>query len=224
MLKNNPNNLKTNTKTSNPLPPKENSSNFRSTSKFVSRKPRSSNEDFDQIILEIKRVTRVTGGGKKLSFRAAILLGNHRDKIGFGIAKGSDVPQAIEKAKKEAMKNIITIPIKNDTIPFAVSGKYCASKVLLKPAKAGKGIIAGGVLRDIIKMTNIKNITTKILGGSHNVVNNTRAFLLAISKLNTVQNKENKINNEKGDTQNKNNFKENDNIEQYADKQSEVTI
>jgi len=224
MLKNNPNNLKTKNKTSNQSSERENSSAFSSPNKFMSHKPRMSNEDFDQIILEIKRVTRVTGGGKKLSFRAAILLGNHKNKIGFGIAKGSDVPQAIDKAKKEAMKNIITIPIKNDTIPFAVSGKYCASRVLLKPAKTGKGIIAGGVLRDIIKMTSIKDITTKILGSSHNVVNNTRAFLLAISKLNNILDKDNKINNGKGDNQDKSNFKENNNIEQYADKQSEVTI
>jgi len=152
-------------------------------SRFVSHRPKPQGEDFDQIILEIKRVTRVTGGGKKMSFRSAVLLGNKKNKIGFGLAKGSDVPQSIDKAKREALKNMVTVTMKGDTIPFAVEGKYCASRIMLKPAKAGKGIIAGGTIREIIKMTGIKNITSKTLGGSHNVVNNTKAFLLAISKL-----------------------------------------
>ena len=162
-------------------------------SRFVSHRARTTDQDFDQIILEIKRVTRVTGGGKKLSFRSAVLLGNHKNKIGFGLAKGSDVPQSIDKAKREALKNMVTVTMKGDTIPFMVSGKYCASKIMLKPAKAGKGIIAGGTIREIIKMTGIKNITSKTLGGSHNVVNNTKAFLLAISKLNRNSNDETQL-------------------------------
>jgi small subunit ribosomal protein S5 len=185
-------------------------------SRFVSHRPRTSNDDFDQIILEIKRVTRVTGGGKKLSFRAAVLLGNHKNKIGFGLAKGSDVPQAIDKAKREALKDMVTIPIEKDTIPFAVSGKYCASVVMLKPAKAGKGIIAGGTVREIIKMTGIKNITSKILGGSHNVVNNTKAFLLATSKLNRKVKEEDKLATKL--------IKENNNKENNADTEPETKI
>ncbi len=185
MLKNNPKNPKAGNRGSK-TPGQGGDGSMRDSqikSRFVSHRARTTDQDFDQIILEIKRVTRVTGGGKKLSFRSAVLLGNHKNKIGFGLAKGSDVPQSIDKAKREALKNMITITMKGDTIPFMVSGKYCASKIMLKPAKAGKGIIAGGTIREIIKMTGIKNITSKTLGGSHNVVNNTKAFLLAVSKL-----------------------------------------
>jgi len=196
--------------------PENSMANSQIKSRFVSHRPRTGNEDFDQIILEIKRVTRVTGGGKKLSFRAAVLLGNHKNKVGFGLAKGSDVPQAIDKAKREALKNMVTIPIQNDTIPFAVSGKYCASRVMLKPAKAGKGIIAGGTVREIIKMTGIKNITSKILGGSHNVVNNTKAFLLAVSKLSRNSQEESKLTAKL--------TKENNNKEEHADTEPETKI
>ncbi len=154
--------------------------------------------DFDEVILEIKRVARVTGGGKKLSFRTTMAVGNHRDKIGLGMAKGADVSQSIDKAKKDALKHLITIPlVKNDTIPFEIAAKYSASEIILKPAKEGKGIIAGGVIREILNLTGIKNITTKVLGNSHNVINNAKslnkAFILLSNKYKNFKDS-NKIN------------------------------
>jgi len=139
--------------------------------------------DFDQKILEVKRVTRVTKGGKKISFRVAMLVGNKKNKVGFAVGKGVDVPSAIEKAKREAMAKLVYVPVVKDTIPCEIEVKYCSSLIVFKPAKKGKGIIAGGVAREIIKMTKIQDITTKILGKSHNVINNAQAVIEAFKTL-----------------------------------------
>ncbi|MDD4123022.1 MAG: 30S ribosomal protein S5 [Candidatus Pacebacteria bacterium] len=146
-------------------------------------KKKSIESDFDQKILEVKRVTRVTKGGKKISFRVAMLIGNKKNKVGFAVGKGVDVPSAIDKAKRSAMENLIYVPIVKDTIPCEVEIKFCSSVIVFKPAKKGKGIIAGGVARDIIKMTKIQDITTKILGKSHNVINNASAVMEAFKTL-----------------------------------------
>ncbi len=141
------------------------------------------NSDFDQLIAGIRRVTRVTAGGKHMSFSVTMLLGNNKGKIGIGTAKGDDVPRAIDKAKKEAMRHMITVPIVNNTVPYEVEAKYCSSRVLVKPAKEGKGVIAGGVVRDIMILAGIKNVTCKILSRSHSAINNGKATLLALEKI-----------------------------------------
>lgn len=139
-------------------------------------------ENFDQKILEIKRVTRVVAGGKRMRFRAALILGDKRGRVGLGVAKANDVAKAIEKAKVQAEKNLIDVPIVNGTISYPIEKKFKASRVLLKPALIGRGIKAGGPIRTIIELAGIKNISSKILG-SRNKINNVKATLLALEEL-----------------------------------------
>ncbi|MGB9763136.1 MAG: ribosomal protein S5 [Minisyncoccia bacterium] len=150
-------------------------------------------EDFDQQILDIARVTRVVAGGKRLSFRATVAIGDKNGhRVGIGVSKGKDVSQAIEKAINEAKKNLIEVPIKDNTIPFEVYVKYQAAEVILKPSQKGKGIIAGGAVRSILQLARIPNVTAKILGKTSNAINNARATLLALQKLNIKQEEETK--------------------------------
>jgi len=140
--------------------------------------------EFERKLLDIARVTRVMAGGKRLSFRATVAIGKkERNEVGIGLGKGKDVSQAIEKAANDAFKNLITVPVKGSTIPFEVSAKYKASKVIIKPSRKGKGIIAGGAVRAVLKLANIKDATAKILSRSSNAFNNARATILALSKL-----------------------------------------
>lgn len=140
-------------------------------------------KEFESKLLDLARVTRVTAGGKHLRFRAVIVVGNKNGKVGVGVAKGRDVPQAIEKATKLAKKKIIEVPIVEDTIPHEVSAKFGAAKVLLKPQRKGRGLVAGGTVRIICTMVGIKNISSKVLGATSNKINNARATLEALKKL-----------------------------------------
>jgi len=144
--------------------------------------------EFDSKLLSLDRVTRVTAGGKKLRFRACMILGNKRGKIGLGVAKGKDVSQAMEKAEKSAKKNIIEIPFIEDSIPHEIQAKFESSVILLRPQKKGKGIIAGGPVRVICNLAGIKNISSKILSRSKNKINNAKATMKALEKL-QVKNK-----------------------------------
>ncbi len=170
------------------------------------------NADFDQLIADIRRVTRVTAGGKHMSFSVTMLLGNNKGKVGLGTAKGVDVPKAIDKAKKEAMRNLISVPIVKNTIPFKSEGKFCASRVIVKPAKDGKGVIAGGVVRDIMILAGIKNVTCKILSGSHNAINNGKATFEALKNIYRIYELENEKKNIKVEPI-KDEEKESENIE-----------
>lgn len=140
--------------------------------------------EFQEEILDIRRVARVTAGGKRLSFRATVVVGdsfNHL--VGVGVGKGRDVPLAIQKAINNAKKHLVSVPIVNETIPFEVSAKYKAAEVLIKPAKKGKGVIAGGAVRTVLKLAGIPNVSAKILGRSGNPISNARATLIALKKL-----------------------------------------
>lgn len=139
--------------------------------------------EYNQKVLEIKRVARVTKGGKRLSFRATILIGDNKSKVGLGVGKGADVSSAIEKAITLAKKNLITVPIKDGTIPHEVYAKFKASEVIIKPAKAGRGLIAGGAVRNVLSLAGIINATAKILGSTTNQMNNAKAALVALKKL-----------------------------------------
>lgn len=135
------------------------------------RHPRKEKKEFDQYILDLARVTRVTKGGKKLSFRACVILGDRRGRVGFGLAKGKDVQLAVEKAVKQARKHIINIPIvKKVSIPHAVYSKFKAAKIMLKPAPEGSGIIAGGAVRSVLDLAGIPNVSSKILGKTRNKI------------------------------------------------------
>lgn len=139
-------------------------------------------DEFDQKLLEIARVTRVTKGGKRMSFRAVIAIGNRKGKIGIGTGKGSDVSLAIEKSVRDAKKHLIFVPIVKDSILHEVEAKYIASKIFMKPAPQGSGLIAGGVIRSMAELIGIKNISAKSLRSS-NKLNCARAVIIALQKL-----------------------------------------
>ncbi len=139
---------------------------------------------FEEVLLDIARVTRVVAGGKRLSFRATVAIGDKdKHQVGIGIAKGKDVAQAIQKATNDAKKKLISIVVENETIPYEVKAKYKAAFVILKPAQKGKGIIAGGAIRAILRLANISNVSAKMLGHSNNAINNAKATIIALSKL-----------------------------------------
>ena len=164
--------------------------------KPFSKKKRSDFEkdEFDQRILDLARVTRVMAGGKRMRFRACVAIGDKKGKIGIGVGKGADVTIAVNKAVNKAKKDIIEVPFKNDTIPHEVKMKYGAAKILFKPAKKGRGVIAGGVVRVILELAGIRNITSKILGTS-NKVSNAKCTFEAIRSLKRTETKSKKSNN-----------------------------
>ncbi len=143
------------------------------------------NDGIDSKLLDLARVTRVTGGGKRMSFRAVVIAGDKKSKIGIGIDKGRDVSQAVEKATARAKKNMINVVIVNETIPHQVEAKFGPAVILLKPQKKGRGLVAGGAVRTICDLAGIKNVSSKILSGSKNKLNNARATMEALRKLKT---------------------------------------
>lgn len=140
-------------------------------------------DEFDSKLLDLARVVRVAAGGRRFRFRAVVVVGNKSGKIGVGVAKGIDVSQAVEKATRSARKNLIEIPIVNETIPYEVLAKFGAAKVLLRPQRKGRGLVAGGTVRTICALSGIKNISSKILGRTGNKLNNARATIEALKKL-----------------------------------------
>lgn len=135
--------------------------------------------EYEQKILDLARVTRVTAGGKRMSFRAALVIGDKKGKVGFGIAKGADVQIAVEKAYRQAKKNVITVPIVDETIPHAVWVKEGSAIVLLKPAPKGTGLKSGGAVRVVLEYAGVPNVVTRVLNSS-NKINIARATLSAI--------------------------------------------
>ena len=139
-------------------------------------------KEFEELVINIDRVSRVVKGGRRFRFKALVVVGDGKNRVGVGVAKGADVQAAIAKATDVAKKHICKIAIANDTIPHDVEIKYCGAKVLLKPAAPGTGIIAGGAVRTIIGITGIKNLLTKSLG-STNKVNIAYATIAALKSL-----------------------------------------
>ncbi len=138
--------------------------------------------DYEEKNLEIARVTRVTKGGKRMRFRALTVIGNRKGRVGFGLAKGGDVALATGKATAQARKALLTVPMVNETIPFPVTAKFGAAKILLKPAPKGTGVRAGGAVRVVLELAGIPNVVSKILG-ANNKVNNVKATFVALRKL-----------------------------------------
>ncbi len=118
---------------------------------------------FEEEVISIRRVTKVVKGGKNLRFSAAVVVGDKKGSVGFGKGKAREVPLAIKKAVANAKKNLISVPILKDTIPYHTIGKFGASHVVLRPASPGTGVIAGGAVRVIMELAGIKNILTKSL-------------------------------------------------------------
>lgn len=140
-------------------------------------------KEFENEVLGIKRVERMTSGGRRLRFRTLVIVGNKNGKVGMGIAKGQDVQKAIEKATNKAQKSIIEVPIVEGTIPHEIKKKCGAATVLLKPQSEGRGLVAGGTVRMICKMAGIKNISGKIVGNTRNKLSNARATISALQSL-----------------------------------------
>ncbi|MBI4993035.1 MAG: 30S ribosomal protein S5 [Candidatus Magasanikbacteria bacterium] len=145
-----------------------------------SNKPKAEKPEFDQQILDLARVTRVTKGGKQMSFRATVLIGDHRGRVGFGVDKGKDVQMAVNKAVNQAHKTLFSVPIIRETVPHAVMAKYGAAKVLIQPAPRGSGIIAGGAVRVVLEIAGVPNASAKILGRTGNKMNNIKATFDAL--------------------------------------------
>jgi len=126
-------------------------------------------KEFEELVINIDRVARVVKGGRRFRFKALVVVGNHKGKVGVGVSKGADVQAAIAKATDVAKKHLITVPIAKETIPHDVEVKLSGAHVLLKPAAPGTGIIAGGVVRQIIGVTGIRNMLSKSLGSTNKV-------------------------------------------------------
>jgi len=141
-------------------------------------------KEFQQKVIDIRRVARVVAGGKRMRFRALVAIGDGKGRIGVGIGKGLDVAGAVNKGATIARKKLITVPIVEETIPHTVLLKFGAAHVLLKPAPKGSGVIAGGPVRSMMELVGIKNVIAKMLGSS-NKVNNVYAVLEAFGRLTT---------------------------------------
>ena len=142
--------------------------------------------DLQENVVFINRVAKVVKGGRRFSFAAVFVVGDGKGKVGAGLGKAAEVPEAIRKGVEDAKKNMITVALKNGTIPHPMLGVYGAGKVVMKPAAEGTGVKAGGPVRAVLAMAGIRNILTKSLGSS-NPINMVRATLDGLSKLENAE-------------------------------------
>ena len=140
----------------------------------------------EEKLLGIDRVTKVAKGGRRLRFRASVVVGDGQGHVGFGLAKASAVPEAIRKAGAVARKNLIEVPVKDGTIPHEILAKFCVSKILLKPAAPGTGLIVNNTSRAILELAGIRDATGKSSGGSSKI-NVAKATILALANLRRVE-------------------------------------
>src|SRR5437868_3496305 len=141
--------------------------------------------EFDERVICINRVAKVVKGGRRFSFSALIVIGNGNGTVGVGLGKANEVPEAIGKASRQARKNMLTVFVEGGTIPHEVLGTFGASKVLLRPAGDGTGVIAGGAVRAVLESVGVKNILTKCIG-TRNANNAVRATLDGLNQLKTL--------------------------------------
>ncbi len=139
-------------------------------------------EQLQNEVIEIRRVGRVTKGGKRMRFRVVVVVGNGAGLVGVGMGKSIEIPQAVQQAIRDALKNMVEVPLVNGTIPHEVLGEYGAAKVLLRPAYPGTGVIAGRTVGAVCRMAGIKDVLTKALR-STNPLNLARATLAALAQL-----------------------------------------
>lgn len=182
--------------------------NQRSKNKF--RRSKRERPEFDQRMIDLARVTRVVKGGRRFSFRATVIIGNRKGKVSYGVAKGADVSSAIGKAVAVAKKRITEVKRTNTTIAFEVNKKIGAASIMIKPAKEGRGIVAGGAMRSVLELAGIKDVVGKSFGTS-NKINVARATIAALEDLgksmmrqNVKLSKGTRIENNKNDSSNEN--------------------
>lgn len=138
-------------------------------------------KEFEEVLLEVGRVTKVTSGGRQLRFRAAVVIGDRNGRVGFGLGKAREVSIAVEKAVNSAKRNLIKVPLENGTVPFQVETKFKSVKIMIHPATEGTGIIAGGSARRILELAGCQNILSKRHGG-RNVITTAYATMDALKK------------------------------------------
>lgn len=142
--------------------------------------------EYQQKLLDLRRVARVVAGGRRFSFRATVVAGNLNGEVGIGVGKGADTALAIEKAFRKARQLLIKIPLtKERSIPHEVEARYASGHVIIKPAKSGKGLVAGGAARVVLAYAGINNASAKILSHTKNKINNGRATIEALKLLKT---------------------------------------
>jgi len=152
------------------------------------RAPIKEKKEFDEEVIQIDRVTRVVKGGRRLRFRATVVIGDRKGRVGIGIGKSNEVAAAIQKAIQKAKRSLIRVPIFRDTIPHDIKLKHKASRIILLPAGEGTGIIAGGAIRKVVELAGIKNILSKSFG-TNNKVSNTQCAVKALTLLRKRQEK-----------------------------------
>jgi small subunit ribosomal protein S5 len=150
-------------------------------------KNKETESNWEERVIQVKRVTKVVKGGKKLSFRAVIIIGDEKGQVGVGIGKATDVIGAVKKGVADAKKNIISVPLtKENSIPHKINGNSGSAQVVMRPSAPGSGVIAGGAVRTVLELAGIQNILTKQLG-SNNILNNARATIDGLLNLKNFQ-------------------------------------
>lgn len=148
-----------------------------------SKKAGKQNSEWSERVVSIERVTKVVKGGKKMSFRAILVVGNEQGKVGVGVGKAGDVITAVKKGVTDGKKHVINVPLtSSDSIPHPTTGRFGAAKLVLRPSAPGSGVIAGGSVRTVLELAGVKNILSKQLG-SNNLLNNARATVEGLSSL-----------------------------------------
>lgn len=140
-------------------------------------------DGFNEQVLDLRRVTRVVAGGKRFRFRATVVIGDGKGHVGVGVAKGADVQQSVAKARAAAKRKVVAFKIVNGTIAHEIQAKFSAASVILKPAKEGHGLMAGGPVRAVMLLAGVKDITSKCLGGTKNKLTNAMATIEALKQL-----------------------------------------